>query len=304
VTAANVTVAGVGNGPNKYEEAMKWIAWHERELERHPDVFMKVRNAADLRTAKATGRLGLIYGFQDTSMLEGDLARLDQFHSLGVRIIQPTYNRRNLMGDGCLEPNNGGLSLLGRELIEQLNGRRILVDSSHAGSRVQAEGIALSKRPCAITHSGCRTLADLPRNTRDEELRALAQRGGVLGIYFMPFLRKTGQPHAEDVVRHIEYAVRVAGEDHVGLGTDGGIPSIVHLKEYRKNMKEFVEERRKLGIASPGEDPDVLNIVPEYNSPRRLERLADHLLKRGHSSTRIEKILGGNFARLFGELWG
>lgn len=304
VTAINLTVSGVGNGPGKYEEAIKNIAYYEREIARFPDVFLKVGRASDLAIAKAKGKLAVIYGFQDTSMLEGDLDRLDQFVSLGVKIIQPVYNRRNLMGDGCLEPNNGGLSILGRELIGKLNERRILVDLSHAGSLVQSEAVALSKQPCAITHSGCRALADLPRNTRDEELRMLADRGGVMGIYFMPFLRPSGQQNSEDVLRHIEHAVRIAGEDHVGIGTDGAIPSVIHMKEYRESQKSFYEERRKLGIAAPGESGDVMLLVPEYNSPRRLEQLADDLLRRGHSTARIEKILGGNFARLFGEVWG
>jgi membrane dipeptidase len=303
VTAINLTVSGVGNGPGKYEEAIKNIAYYEREMARFPDLFLKVRTAHDLVAAKTQGKLGVIYGFQDTSMLDGDFDRLDQFASLGVKIIQPVYNRRNLMGDGCLEPNNGGLSTLGRELIGKLNERRILVDLSHAGSRVQSEAIALSKQPCAITHSGCRNLVDVPRNTRDEELRMLADRGGVLGIYFMPFLRASGQPNADDVLRHIEHAVDVAGEDHVGVGTDGGIPSVVHINEYRESQKSIFEERRKLGIAAPGESPDVMLLVPEYNSPRRLERLADDLLRRGHPAGRVEKILGGNFARLFREVW-
>jgi membrane dipeptidase len=303
VTAINLTVSGVGNGPGKFEEAVKNIAYYEREIARFPDVFLKVRTARDLADAKAQGKLGVIYGFQDTSMLDGDLDRLDQFASLGVKIVQPVYNRRNLMGDGCLEPNNGGLSTLGRELIGKLNERRIMVDLSHAGSKVQSEAIELSKQACAITHSGCRSLADLPRNTRDEELRMLADRGGVMGIYFMPFLRPSGQPTAPDVIRHIEHALQIAGEDHVGIGTDGAVPAVVHLNEYRESQKSVFEERRKLGIAAPGESPDVMLLVPEYNSPRRLERLADDLLKRGHSTGRVEKILGGNFARLFREVW-
>ena len=147
-----------------------------------------MRTARDLADAKAQGKLGVIYGFQDTSMLDGDLDRLDQFASLGVKIVQPVYNRRNLMGDGCLEPNNGGLSTLGREAIGKLNERRILVDLSHAGSKVQSEAIELSKQACAVTHSGCRSLADLPRNTRDEELRMLADRGGVMGNLFHALL--------------------------------------------------------------------------------------------------------------------
>src|SRR5262249_18348244 len=141
-------------------------------------------------------------------------------------IVQPTYNRRNLMGDGCLETADGGLSMLGHELIAEINRLNVLLDLSHAGPRTVSDGIAASRAPMAITHTGCRDLVDVPRNTYDRHLRALADRGGVAGIYFMPFLRASGQPHAEDLIRHLEHAVNVCGEDHVGLGTDGILSGI------------------------------------------------------------------------------
>lgn len=304
VTAINQTVSAVGNEPGKYENTIEIIAWADRQIARHPDLLMKVLSAADLAEAKRSGRVGVIYGTQDTSFLEGALDRLEVFHGLGVRIVQPVYNRRNMMGDGCLEPNNGGLSLSGRELVARLNEERIVVDMSHAGMRTQAEAITLSKRPCAITHSGCRALNDNPRNTRDEELRLLAGKGGVLGIYFMPFLRAKGAQTAADVIAHIEHAIKVMGEDHVGLGTDGGVPAIKDMAAYRKAMKGFNDARQKAGIAAPGELAESILIVPEYNEPRRFERLAADLLRRGHSTRRVEKILGANFSRLFSEVWG
>src|SRR4030095_10551394 len=221
------------------------IAYSEKMIVEHPDHFMKVLTAADLKAAKAAGRMGLIYGFQDTSALDGELSRLAMFHGLGVRIVQPVYNRRNLMGDGCLEPANGGLSTLGRELIAEINKQKILLDLSHAGARTQAESIAASKSPMAITHTGCRALVDVPRNTHDSELKAVADRGGVVGIYFMPFLRASGQPHAEGLIRHLEHAVNVCGEDHVGLGTDGGISGIKLDEKYAAFQRKFYEDRQK-----------------------------------------------------------
>jgi membrane dipeptidase len=304
VTAVNLTVNSVGNGPNKFEETVAGIAYSEKQIADHPDYFMKVLTARDLTAAKASGRMGLIYGFQDTSALDGDLQRLAMFQGLGVRIVQPVYNRRNLMGDGCLEPNDGGLSTLGRELIGEINKLKILVDLSHAGTRTQAEGIATSKTSVAITHTGCRALVDVPRNTHDRELKALADRGGVVGIYFMPFLRASGQPRAEDLIRHLEHAVNVCGEDHVGLGTDGGISGIKLDEKYAEFQRKFFEERQQAGIAAPGEAADVFNLVPEYNDARRFFTLANDLSDRGWSGKRIEKILGANFVRLFGEIWG
>ncbi len=304
VTAVNLTVNSVGNGPGKFEETVGGFAFAEQLIVDHPELFMKVLSARDLAAAKTSGRMGLIYGFQDTSMLDGQLDRLKLFHSLGVRIVQPCYNRRNLMGDGCLEPADGGLSTLGRELVGEINKLKILLDLSHAGAKTQADGIAASKSPMAITHTGCRALVDVPRNTHDRELKALADRGGVVGIYFMPFLRASGQPHAEDLIKHLEHAVNVCGEDHVGLGTDGGISGIKLDEKYAEFQKKFFEDRAKAGIAAPGEAADVFNLVPEYNDARRFYTLANDLTDRGWNAKRVEKVLGANFARLFGEVWG
>lgn len=303
VTAINVTVNEVGNAPGRFAETIAGFARAEHEIAAHPDVFLKVLHGQDIQVAKATSRTGLIFGFQDTSALEGDLTRLALFYDLGLRISQPTYNRRNLMGDGCLEAADGGLSKLGYEFVAEVNRLNMLLDLSHAGPRTIAEGIAASKAPMAITHTGCRALVDVPRNTHDSSLKALADRGGVAGIYFMPFLRASGQPHAEDLIRHLEHAVDVCGEDHVGLGTDGSITGPALTPKYAEYQRKFFEDRAKAGIAAPGEAADVYNIVPEYNDPRRFKTLANDLTRRGWSSARIEKILGVNFARLFAEVW-
>lgn len=303
LTAVNLTVGALGSGEDVFEATFKTIGGWEREIDAHPDVLMRIKSAADLERAKESRRLGIIYGFQDATPLGDDPGRVELFSRFGVRIIQLTYNRRNLLGDGCLEPANAGLSRLGQQVVERMNGLGVLVDLSHCGHRTTLDGIAASKKPVAITHAGCAAVADLPRNKTDEELRRLADKGGVMGIYFMPFLRTKGQPMAADLIRHIEHAVDVAGEDHVGLGTDGGISGIELTPDFIKRHREDVQNRRRLGISAPGEEEDVYTFLPDLNTPRRYETLAALLRERGHSQARIEKILGGNFARLFREVW-
>ncbi|HEY2465239.1 MAG TPA: membrane dipeptidase [Steroidobacteraceae bacterium] len=303
VTVINFTINDVGNGPDKFMAAVKNIAGVEHELMLHPDAMMKILKGSDIQTAKVSKRLGVVYGCQDTTMLQGDLKNLAVFKDLGVRIVQPTYNVRNLMGDGCIEKADGGLSKMGYDFIAEMNRQKLLLDLSHAGPRTIAEGIAASKAPMAITHTACRALVDLPRNTRDSELRALADRGGVVGIYFMPFLRESGQPHAEDLIRHIEHAVNACGEDHVGLGTDGSLSGVPLTDAYRAYFRKEVEARQKAGYGAPGESADVLTIVPEYNEPVRFARLANDLANRGWPNTRLDKLLGANFARLFADVW-
>ena len=302
LTAMNFTVGSVGRYANDYEETIKNIAYWDREIAANPGALMKVTQGAQIEEAKRSGRLGIIYGFQDTTMYGENLDRFDQFHDFGVRIVQLTYNRRNLVGDGCLEPGNAGLSKLGREMVARMNERGVLLDLSHCGQRTTREGIEASTKPMAVTHSGCTALADMPRNKRDEELRLLAERGGVIGIYVMPYLRNQGQVMADDVIRHIDHAVNVCGEDHVGIGTDGTTSAVNVTPEFKKQFADQIAERQKRGISAPGERADSFTFAPDLNTPRRFDTLAGLLSQRGYSDARIGKILGGNFARLFREV--
>ncbi|MGE5346738.1 MAG: dipeptidase [Acidithiobacillales bacterium] len=306
VTAVNVTVGPVGNRPDAaaFEGIVRDVAYWEREIEAHPDAFVKVKTTRDLDGAKESRRLGLAFGLQDGVAFAGDLSRLETLHALGVRIIQPTYNLRNLLGDGCLEPGDAGLSRLGHEAVARMDALRILIDLSHCGRRTTREVLAASARPVAVTHTGCAAIADHPRNKTDEELRLLAKNGGVAGIYFMPYLRTSGQPMAVDVLRHLEHALDVAGEDHVGIGTDGTISAVELTPKYLEEFRKELAARRKAGIGAPGEIEDVYTFVPDLNTPRRLETLAGLLLARGHTASRVEKLLGGNFARLLRDVWG
>jgi membrane dipeptidase len=303
ISAVSQTVCDVGNGPDRFAAAVKYIAETDRLIADNPTLLAKIESVADLRAAKAAGKIGIIYNFQDTTPLEGDLSRIATFKELGLRILQLTYNKRNLAGDGCLEPANAGLSDFGRQVIAEIHANNLLLDLSHSCARTIAEGIAESKAPPAITHSGCRDLVDFPRNTYDSEIRALANKGGVIGIYLMPFLRAKGQAVQDDLLRHLDHAVNVAGEDHVGIGTDNGLLGYEINDQTRRKQREFYESRVKAGIAAPGEAADVFNMVEGYNDAARFANIARDLSLRGWSSTRIDKVLGGNFLRLFKEVW-
>ncbi|MBW3535425.1 MAG: dipeptidase [Gemmatimonadetes bacterium] len=299
ITAVNLTVSG-----GDLEGTMGRMAPWSAALARHPQALVQVRTVSDLGAAKETGRLGLIFGFQDSTPLEGDLDRIDLFHDLGVRVIQLTYNGRNLAGDGCLEPGNAGLSRWGHALVERMEEKGLVVDLAHCGQRTTADGIAAARGPVAISHSGCKAIHDNPRSKRDEELRAMADKGGVVGIYLMPFLAPGRPATADDVMAHVEHALDVCGEDHVGIGSDLSITPIEKDDaEYWRAHREFVARRKASGSAAPGEDEEILFYVEDLNTPRRLERIADHMAARGHAARVIEKVVGGNFARLIEEVW-
>jgi membrane dipeptidase len=305
ITAVNSTVHGFGRGPSEiYEQTVRNIAaWHH-ELVAHPDVFLQIRSLADVHRAKAERKVGVIFGFQDTTPYWDRPDRIETFHRLGVRVVQLTYNGPNLVGDGCLVPRDGGLKAYGREVVAKLNENGTLLDLSHVGWETTRQAIDASKVPVAATHTGAAAVNNVPRCKPDDILRKLADRGGVVGVFMMPFLRATGQPTADDFMRHLAHCINVCGEDHVGVGSDLSITPLELTPEFRALHAGFVKQRRAQGISAPGEDENVFNYVPDFNSPRRMEMVADAMAKAGHSSSRIEKVLGGNWVRVLGEVWG
>ncbi len=273
-------------------------------IERHPEVMFIVRTYADLERARRERKVGMIFTFQGTEPLGEDPDRIPMFREMGLRVLQLTHNRRNLIGDGCMEPGNAGLSNLGHQVVERLNAEKIVVDLAHASQRTMREAILASKAPVFIGHSGCRALVDVPRLSYDEELKLLADRGGVLGIIFWPYIRKQGQQMAADVIRHIEYAVNLCGEDHVGIGTDLGISPVELTPAFVKDNTEYMQSMIEDGIFEKDRDPNLLLFPPDLNTANRFEVLAGMLSARGHSDARIAKILGGNFARVMRDVWG
>jgi membrane dipeptidase len=296
ITAINVTVSA------DFEGSVRNIALWQGEAERYPELLSIVRRHADIAAAKQGKTLGLMLGFQNTDMIERDLSRLDVFHRLGIRIIQLTYNDRNLVGDGCLEQANAGLSAFGREVIARMNTLGIAVDLSHCGTQTTADGIAASAKPPLITHSGCREVYRHPRSKEDRELKAMADKGGVVGIYFMPFIGPgPGAPTVEMLMRQIDHAIKICGVDHVGIGSDLSTAPIEETPEYLREAKSFVDGRAKRGISAPDESRPLF--IPELNHPRRIEGVVRGMRQRKHSTDVIEKVIGGNFHRVLKEIW-
>ena len=304
ITAVNVTLGHVAGEGDPYEVTISDIARHERMLHEQSADLIKVLRASDILEAKHTGRIGVIYGLQNGLMFGDKPERVDVFADLGVRVMQPTYNPANALGDGAMAPQNRGLTPLGREMVARINDNQVMLDLSHSGQNTCLDAARLSRQPISINHTGCRALTDLPRNKTDEELRLVADKGGFIGIYFMPFLRLDGKITGADVVAHIEHALQVCGEDHVGIGTDGYISQIDDMATYRVKLAKEVEDRRKAGIGAAGEGPDTFPFAIDMRGPTQFFDLANRLQARGHSSARIEKILGANFFRYAKEVWG
>jgi len=304
VTAINVTLGYIAGEMEPFELSVAEIGQWDSRLRHQSRDFLKVLTSADILRARAEKKVGIIYGFQNGAMLGNRVERVDVFADLGVRVIQLTYNPANQIGDGCMAPENRGLSSFGREVVERLNANQVMVDLSHSGEKTCLEAARVSRQPISINHTGCRALTDSPRNKSDEELRLVASRGGFVGIYFMPFLNPRSVATAEDVVAHIDHAVQVCGEDHVGIGTDGAITGVDDMTAFRARIAKEVAERRKAGVSATGENPDTLPFVADLQGPTQFRDLAERLRKRGYKQGRVEKILGRNFLDYAREVWG
>jgi membrane dipeptidase len=304
LTAVRDTLLPVGNSVDAWEEFQKGLSDYHDILRANPDRLKLVEKAADIEACRREGKLGIILGTQDTAMIGPALDRLAEMKKGGVRCVQLTYNLANLSGDGSIEPRNGGLTNLGRKTIERIEAEKLLLDLAHGGARTIDEAIGAAKRPLTISHTGARAIMDHPRNVSDAAIRAVADKGGVVGVYFMPYLSTDSHPTGGMLLDHIDHVAKVAGEDHVAIGTDGGVlPLVIDAKAVENARKDY-EQRKAAGIAAPGEGPDVFTVVRDYNSIDKLERLGNDLMKRGWTEARVEKLLGQNLQRLYGEVWG
>ena len=304
VTLLRDTVFPVGNVADPWDDYQKDIVAKSNILNANPDRLLLVRSAADILKAKREKKFAWLWGTQDSAMVSPDLDRLAQLKKDGVLTVQLTYNNGNLAGDGSLEPRNGGLTKLGKATIERIEAEKLLLDLAHGGARTMAEATAFAKRPLVISHTGARALADHPRNTADETIKAVADKGGVVGVYIMPFLTLDSHPKGSDLIAHIEHVANVAGEDHVGIGSDNGVLPLELTPESKKRLDEWQASRIKQGIAAPGEAIGVYPWVEDYNSVDRYRRLATDLQRRGWTSSRLEKLFGMNFLRVYRDAWG
>ncbi len=282
-----------------FPETVKEIAYLQQIIEVHPAYFRQVRVPAEL---KRDGRMGIIFSFESADMFEGRIERFELFRNLGVRVMQLSYNRKSPFGAGVMEPNGGGLSPLGHEAVRKMNTLGIAIDLSHANAQTTADATAASSKPVIMSHAGCAAVHPHPRNKTDVQLRALADKGGVVGIYDLPYLTASPkQPTVDDYMSHMEHALKVAGEDHVGVGSDVPIRPFDMSPKGMAAFNKFEEQRQKSGLAAPEEDRPIY--VVGLNTPRKIEVIADQLLKRGYSAGVTEKIIGANFARVFSEIW-
>jgi membrane dipeptidase len=301
-SGVNVVKLSLGGINSDFAATVGEIATIQRLIEVQPAYFMQVRVSADFERAKRENKLGIILSFESADMLGDKLDRFELFRNLGVRVMQFSYNKKSPFGAGVMAPDAGGLTPLGREAAQKMNALGIAIDVSHANTQTTADAIAVSSKPVIMTHAGCTAIHPHPRNKTDEQLKALAAKGGVVGIYDLPYLAASPkQPTADDYMAHMEHALKVVGEDHVGVGSDVGLDPFDTSPKGIAEFNKFEEQRQKSGLAAPEEDRPTY--VVGLNTPLRIEVIADQLLKRGYPARVAEKVVGKNFVRVFGEIW-
>jgi len=277
--------------------ALEGIRSFDRWIEANPRQVLKATNVADLDRAKQEGKIAVFYLIQNSTPFGKDLDLVDTFYGLGLRSVQMTYNFQNWAGAGCQERTNSGLSVFGLELVEKLNETNMLIDCSHANMQTMADTIRASKMPIIVSHTGCLAIHQNTRNTSDENLRLLAEHGGVVGIdQIRPHITTLREGALQHYLNHIEHAVDVCGIDHVGIGSDRD-------HRYIDMTPEYLDELRAEQGANLNEDFLPWFMV-ELNGPRRMETIWDGLKDRGLSDSQVEKIMGANVRRIYSETIG
>lgn len=280
-----------------FDTTVAGMHFYDQLVTQKSQYYAKATSVAQMDEAVASGKIALFYLTQNSTHYGRDLDKVDHFHSLGQRICQLTYNYQNWAGSGCKEENGSGLTVFGHGLVEKLNSAKTLIDLSHANMRTMADTIQTSAYPVHISHTCCKALNDNVRNTTDKNMRALADKGGVVGICQMrPFMTDQKKDVLHVYFEHIEHAINVAGVEHVCIGSDRDHRRLTMTPEYIAELKR--EEGANF------DDAHWPLYFEELNGPRRMEVIWDGMKKRGHSDGALEKVFGTNLYRLYSEVIG
>lgn len=287
---------GWGYGRDAYDDAHKIVAAWNHLLGAHPRWLVRIDRTRQFEQVKRAGKVGILIGFQNSDHFR-TAADVDAFYRLGQRVSQLTYNVQNAIGCGYEAGSDCGLSPFGAELIARMNRVGMAVDVSHCGDRTTLDAFAASQKPVLITHANCRALNPHPRCKSDDEIRTMAAGGGVMGISGVRmFVRSTEPTTIEHALDHFDYTAKLVGVEHVGVGSD------IDLDGYDK-LPPVLRRRMLTGYknspAFRGEGE-----IEGLNHPKRMFDLTEGLIRRGYSDAQIGLILGGNFARALGEIWG
>lgn len=293
----NCIHACVGLWENARETVSKIGQWY-RFFETHSDLIVQVKTGEEIRKARATGKIGVVLGMQNTSPIEDDIALVEVFNNLGLKIMQLTYNNQNLIGSSCYEENDSGLSRFGRNVIKEMNRVGMLIDLSHCGDRTTLDAIDASRRPVAITHANPNWIYPAKRNKSEEVLRALRDNKGVLGLCAYPFLINGSSTTLEEFCDMVARTVDFMGVEQVALGTD---LTLNQDEEFLKWMRMGRWTFEMDYGAGSKDNPSWPAWTSWFQGPADFPNIAEGLLAHGFSCSEVEAIMGKNWLRFFTE---
>ena len=293
VNAINATTATWENFAQTLDKISSWYA----KFKNRTDIAL-IRNVNDIFQSADKGKVGIIIGFQNASPIENNLDYIYIFNELNVKIIQFTYHERNLLGNGCYERVDEGITNFGIDAIKIMNEVGILIDLSHVGIVTTMETIEYSEKPVAITHANPKSYHNIPRNKTDEALKLMASKGGIVGVTAIaPFLKKGDASTVEDYVDAISYTVDLVGIDHVAIGTD-------FTQDQPEEFWKYIGSQQ--GTKFPSTFTDVTtaaNYPINFETPDKFPVLIGTMENKGFSKEEISKILGLNWIRVFESVW-
>ena len=284
-----VVSVNAGYSPHSFTDTVALLRHYRSAIDARP-AFAAAAGIDDVVRITDAGRIAVVFDLEDSGPLDGDLDNLTVLAGLGVRTLLPTYNHANRAGSGCLDATDGGLTPWGRSLVSEMNRIGIVPDGSHCSASTALEMCEISSRPVIYSHSCMRSVWDHPRNITDDQARACAATGGVIGITGVGIFLGPNTPSLGAMTRHLEYAVDLVGIDHVGVSTDFSFDYADFVDEVTRNPHLFDDSYTRWGTI-------------QWMPPETLLTLGEHLAGRGWSTTDIRAVLGDNFFRVAQQSW-
>jgi membrane dipeptidase len=278
----------VGYAPHGLDDVLGLLEYFHHAVTTHPD--LELAESSDVSAVTAEGKIAVSFDLEDCAPLHGDLGNVARLAELGVRTMLPTYNHANIAGCGCLDAHDTGLTVWGKTLIAEMNAAGMVPDGSHCSARTGLDICETTTRPAVYSHSCMRGVWDHPRNITDEQARACAATGGVVGITGVGIFLGPNTPTLEAMTRHLEYAVELVGVDHVGVSTDFSFDQAEFFDELATNPGLFDESYTRWGPI-------------RWMPPEVFTGIGAHLSDAGWADADVAAVLGANFARVAAQTW-
>jgi membrane dipeptidase len=289
--AAGVDVISLTVDMPTLDATIRHIALVKSDIRNHSDSMMLIRTIDDVVEANESGKLALTFNLQETNPLDGNLDMIDVYYELGVRHMLLAYNQKNRVGDGCAERTDSGLSRFGIRVVQEMNRIGMLVDGTHSGHKTTMEAMEISNAPFIFSHCNSWRVVPHYRNIKDDQIKACAATGGVIGVNGLGEFLDDPYASSESIFRHVDHMVNLVGSRHVGIGLD-----------FVKDADGFWDWVRESPEMWPPVD-EKPHINTAFGQPEQIVELCELMLSHRYLEEDVLAILGGNFKRVASEVW-